>query len=36
MKAEVIQTLQPQPGKSGKIISLEKYLVIRENLLAIL
>ena len=36
MKAEQIQTLHPQPGKVNKRISLEKYNVIKENLLAIL
>ncbi len=31
-----IQTLHPQPGKTNKNISLDKYRFIRENLLAIL
>jgi hypothetical protein len=36
MKGEHIQTLHPQPGKINKRISLEKYTVIKENILAIL
>jgi len=36
MKAESIQTLHPQPGKTNKKISLEKYNFIRENIVVIL
>lgn len=36
MKPETIQTLHPLPGKTNKLISLQKYTIIRENLLAIL
>ncbi len=36
MKPETIQTLHPIPGKTNKLISLDKYTVIRENLLSIL
>jgi hypothetical protein len=36
MKEEQIQTLHPQPGKKNKRISLQKYNVIRQNILAIL
>lgn len=36
MKAELIQTLHPQAGKTNKKISLEKYNFIRENILVIL
>lgn len=36
MKVEQIQTLHPQAGKMNKRISLEKYLVIKENILSIL
>lgn len=36
MKGEKIQTLHPQAGKTNKLISLEKYLVIKENMLSIL
>lgn len=36
MKGEQIQTLHPQPGKTNKRISLEKYNVIKENILSIL
>lgn len=36
MKNEQIQTLHPQPGKTNKRISLEKYNVIKDNLLIIL
>ncbi|CAN5455607.1 hypothetical protein BH09BAC3_BH09BAC3_15160 [soil metagenome] len=36
MKDEQIQTLHPQAGKTNKRISMEKYTVIRENLLKIL
>lgn len=36
MKDEQIQTLHPLPGKINKRISLKKYNMIRENILAIL
>jgi hypothetical protein len=36
MKEEQIQTLHPQPGKTNKRISLNKYNEIRENILKIL
>ena len=36
MKDEQIQTLHPQPGKTNKRISLNKYNTIRANMLAIL
>lgn len=36
MKAEVIQTLHPIAGKTNKKISLDKYTIIKENLLSIL
>lgn len=36
MKAELIQTLHPQVGKTNKKISLDKYTFIRENILSIL
>jgi CO dehydrogenase nickel-insertion accessory protein CooC1 len=36
MKGEQIQTLHPQAGKANKRISLEKYLVVKENILSIL
>ena len=36
MKEEQIQTLHPLPGKINKRISLEKYTLIRGNILAIL
>lgn len=36
MKGEQIQTLHPQPGKTNKRISLEKYNVIKKNILSIL
>ena len=36
MKDEQIQTLHPQPGKTNKRISLNKYNTIRDNMLAIL
>lgn len=36
MKSEFIQTLHPHPEKTNKKISLEKYNLIRENLLNIL
>ena len=35
-KVESIQTLHPQEGKKNKKISLEKYTVIRQNILSIL
>lgn len=36
MKAEQIQTLHPQAGKTNKRISLEKYLIVKENIISIL
>lgn len=36
MKSDKIQTLHPQPGKTNKRISAEKYEVIKKSLLAIL
>ena len=36
MQPEKIQTLHPIAGKTNKRISLEKYEVIRENIIAIL
>ena len=36
MKGEQIQTLHPQAGKTNQRISLEKYFVIKENILSIL
>jgi hypothetical protein len=36
MKAAQIQTLHPQPGKTNKCIAVEKYNVIKENILSIL
>lgn len=36
MKSEQIQTLHPQPGKTNKLISLDKYNVIKDNILSIL
>ena len=36
MKVEKIQTLHPQPGKINKRISLDKYNMIKENIVAIL
>lgn len=36
MKEEKIQTLHPNPGKTNKLISLEKYTVIKANILLIL
>lgn len=36
MKGEQIQTLHPQVGKTNKRISLEKYLIVKENILSIL
>lgn len=36
MKAEQIQTLHPIPGKTNKHIALEKYEVIKTQILAIL
>jgi hypothetical protein len=36
MSVEKIQTLHPQPGKKNKLISLEKYHVIRDTILSLL
>jgi len=36
MKENLIQTLHPQPGKTNKRISVEKYNLIKENILSIL
>ena len=36
MNDEKIQTLHPEPGKTNKRISLEKYNVIKETILSIL
>ena len=36
MKGEQIQTLHPLPGKTNKRIALEKYEVIKEQILSIL
>lgn len=36
MKEEKIQTLHPDSGKKNKLISLQKYNVIKENILSIL
>lgn len=36
MKSEQIQTLHPEPGKTNKRIFLEKYNVIKDNILSIL
>ena len=36
MKAETIQTLHPNPTKTNKRISIEKYNFIKKNLLDIL
>ena len=36
MKSEQIQTLHPQAGKTNKRISLEKYIIVKENILSIL
>jgi hypothetical protein len=36
MEPSHIQTLHPQPGKTNKKISLEKYAYIKENILGIL
>ena len=36
MKEEIIQTLHPHPGKSNKTISLKKYKIIKDNIIAIL
>lgn len=36
MKEEQIQTLHPQYGKINKRISLNKYNIIKENILAII
>jgi hypothetical protein len=36
MNAEHIQTLHPLPGKTNKRISLEKYNLVKDNILSIL
>lgn len=36
MKSKHIQTLHPQSGKTNKRISLEKYLVVKDNILSLL
>jgi hypothetical protein len=36
MKGEQIQTLHPQPGKTNKRISLDKYNVIKDQIIKIL
>jgi putative methionine-R-sulfoxide reductase with GAF domain len=36
MKAAQIQTLHPRPGKTNKCITLDKYNVMKENILSIL
>ncbi|MFN5226118.1 MAG: DUF6958 family protein [Bacteroidota bacterium] len=36
MAIQKIQTFHPQPGKTNKNISLDKYNFIRENVLAVL
>ncbi len=36
MKTEQIQTLHPQPGKTNNLISLDKYNIIKDNILSIL
>lgn len=36
MKDELIQTLHPQPGKTNKRISLEKYDFIKNNIISLL
>ncbi|MBT8220773.1 MAG: hypothetical protein KJP00_13165 [Bacteroidia bacterium] len=36
MKAKLIQTLHPEEGKTNKLISLEKYNFIKDNILTIL
>lgn len=36
MKEEMFQTLHPQPGKTNKRISLQKYNDIRQSLLVVL
>ncbi len=36
MKGEQIQTLHPQVGKTNKRIYLEKYLIVKENIISIL
>ncbi|MBK9733957.1 MAG: hypothetical protein IPO92_02890 [Saprospiraceae bacterium] len=36
MKEEKIQTLHPLPGKTNKSISLKKYKIIKDNIIAIL
>lgn len=35
-QVEKIQTLHPNPAKTNKNISLQKYLLIKDNLLAVL
>lgn len=36
MKGATIQTLHPLPGKTNKCIALDKYEVIKENILLLL
>ncbi len=36
MKADLIQTMHPDPAKTNKQISAEKYTVIRDNILSLL
>ena len=36
MKKEQIQTLHPSPGKTNKRIAVEKYTVIKDNIVALL
>jgi hypothetical protein len=36
MKGEYIQTLHPLPGKTNKSILIEKYLMVKEQILKIL
>lgn len=36
MKGEQIKTLHPQVGKTNKRIYLEKYLIVKENIISIL
>jgi hypothetical protein len=36
MKSKQIQTLHPKAGKTNKRISLEKYLIVKQHILAIL
>ena len=33
MKDEKIQTLHPSPGKTNKVIALQKYIFIKEHLI---